>query len=320
MTRKLKNGFTIAEVLIVLAIVSILTVIALTNTNPREKSIKYILSNTYYSLDKAFYNSYTVDNIDPFASDLGHEEANDEGSLRLCKALTSYINSPDQGKGCSASKLVSIKAETSDFSDDKIQFTSPQGVRFYITKKLGSGDSGFYLIFADINGSAKPNSALYEPADISNNKKRTDPDIFAFAALPIGRVIPIGAPEVELAYMQTRVIYEYMDPNTEETYSRFSNTKVPFYIAKAIAWGYNTNATGAPQGNDSPNSADEPFTWNDYIRSFLSDSVILKNFPSNLTITDKKYQVNEGKPADTNMKCDLADYDTCGVNIDRYLY
>ena len=62
----IKKAFTVAEVLVVMAIVGILTAIGLNTFKVNYKSIKYLYSNTYYAISTALYNSINYQNANDF--------------------------------------------------------------------------------------------------------------------------------------------------------------------------------------------------------------------------------------------------------------
>ena len=234
MSKKVLNknlGFTLAEILLALSIIGIVLALALPSLSPTKKAVKYQYMNAYNSLGKAYYNGL-IDGYDPFADveidDIVpvHSEAQDSGAELLCRGLTTYINTTDNQKtedhdysaSCSSSKLTSERAD--NFSDDKVQFIASNGMKFYISKRLGTADDFyFYLVFVDINGNKGPNTIEYtykagrtaddyddsDPDDaVRMAKEKIEPDIYAFALLSTGRICPIGIPEYDKDVMTAR--------------------------------------------------------------------------------------------------------------------
>ena len=336
-----KSGFTLAEMLCALAIVGILTALALTVMKPAEKSaMKYLYMNAYTALEKAFYNA-TIDGCEPF-SDLPdedgnspvHSETQDTGTKNLCEGLTTYINTTSNVKtdeddfadSCSDTKLADIKGD--DFSSDavrnNIQFTATNGMEFYISKRLHSVEHGFYfyLVFVDINGKKAPNSLEYtykggkEADDYDESdpdereqkyKDRIEPDIFAFALLDTGKICPIGIAEYDSNILTAR--FAYFKSNGEILYTKKS---MAYYQAKGAAWGY-YNAGGP---NLDTYNEDEPFTMNDVIRNAIkqesSESVLVKDFPD----------LESLEPVTTATEspyfCSNDDMESCYIFLDRY--
>ena len=52
-----KSAFTLAEVLIALGIVGVVVTFGIKASVENDKGIRHIYSNTYYALDRAFYNA-----------------------------------------------------------------------------------------------------------------------------------------------------------------------------------------------------------------------------------------------------------------------
>ena len=320
----IKKAYTLAETLIVLGIISILLYVGLSYLKQQETRIKYLYGNTYYYLDRAFYNAVETTSYDPFDSKYTHSSTKDEGTEALCKGLAEYINVDESKKKCSATKFISGNAADSEFTNDKVQLETAQGLRFFFSNKI---DDTFYLIFVDMNNNdSSPNSiCYYKECNDANGKQNTD--IFTFAALSTGRVIPVGIAELKTEFMQTRVTYP--EERDDELVLRYSHATLPYYQSKAVAWGYYTGKNGAPTAataitNYSP---EEPYTWNDFVRSKIKEkypnSNILKGYSESdfaIADSDKKHQLNEGKEPTEEPFCKAVDYDTCGVNIDRYQY
>ena len=290
-----KEGFTLAETLLCLAIIGIISASALIIVKPQDKAIRYIYSNLFHSLDRAYYN-VTADGNDYFIGDSG------AGAKLLCETLVEYINA--ETVNCSSSNLTSPKAD--DFPDKNIQFISTNGMRFYISDRLGDENSvEFYLVFVDTNGEKKPNSALYvSESDDAKAPKAQDPDIFAFALLPSGRVMPVGAPEFDRKYMLTRVVY--YDDDLETVYTKFSQ---PYYASKSEAWGFYSDKNIKVE--EICNTG-EVYSCNDLVREIIgSDSVLLENF---------EIPMDNLPPVNTEeYKCAPEDYDSCSLVVDKYV-
>ena len=293
---KNKKGFTVAEMLITLGIISVLTGAAIFTFKPFDKGIKYLYSNVYQNLDRAFYNIVVYDipknNFsDPFADTnasgaiyVRSDEA-DPGTELLCKRLMSYISTienENDNNVCSSTKLIPKSASKESFTEDKVQFTAVNGVRFFLSRMYPENPSTpgerFYVIYADLNGSNGPNSVEYIPPSASNHNKTTDPDIFAFAALETGRICPLGAAEVDMRYLSTRIKYP---DDTNGLIYKYTVDSQPYIYSKAEAWGYYLPKDAIPQNagkneNDKDSVPDDyvipngtPYSYNGYIKEIL---------------------------------------------------
>lgn len=308
-----KRGFTLAEIVICMAIIGIIMSIALTTVKPRQKAMKYLYMNAYQSVAKAYYNGF-IQGFNPFLDKDGttHSSTTDTGSEELCKALSSFINSTDTvveaGKdysnSCSPTKITSELGNS--FEDKKIQFIAAgSGMRFYTSEMLEKdGPIPFYLVFVDLNGPKKPNRMDYAPTD---KKKQHDPDIYAFAVLNNGTTVPLGVPEYDTRYMTARIVY--FDKNGDEIYSK---TPRAYYQAKGEAWGFYGDSTINPLEHYEDI---EPHTMNDYIRSKINqNSLIVKDFPDLSKLTP--YGLANVAP----YYCSKEDFETCYVILDQYRY
>ena len=189
------------------------------------------------------------------------------------------------------------------------------GVRFYISKRFpasANSDHFFFLVFADLNGPKKPNSTNYAAPS-------TDPDVFAFAALDIARMCPLGPPEVDPRYMQTRVTYY----DADEALTKFSTVSKPYYISKAEAWGYYLNSGKL---NDNFYIEANPLTYNGYVKDQLSraNTSLYSNIygflgnsslsaPSSVRL--KSNAINNG-----GYGCVKGSDIECDVIVDKYVY
>ncbi len=326
----IKKAFTLAEVLLVMAIIGILITLGLTTFKKYDKGIRYTYSNIFHSLDRAFYNATNfVDLPNPFDDGL----ENGEGGRRLCAMLTQFINPVDKNS-CSADSTTVASDLGEDFSSVRPQFIASNGAVFYISKRLPESFTSadvvhhyFYLIFVDVNGSKKPNSMKYEEGNTSNNYHTTDPDIFAFAALDIGRICPLGPPEYDSRYMLTRVAYQdtgNSGENEDTVTIKYSKTSKPYYVSKAEAWGfYLTGDDGI--ANPVTQFIDEnPLTYNDYIRNHINVNSMIYKFLNGATISASNVtSLKKNKPTDaTNPEygCVKVSDEECDVIIDRYVY
>ena len=307
-----KCGFSLAEVLICVTIAGVIATVGFSTVKPQQKATKYLYLNAYKSLARAFYNGQ-MNGFDPFVDDANaeHSDEKDTGTETLCKALTSYINSTDNeldgtkdySKSCSATKLTSELANS--FTDSNVQFiASGSGMKFYLTKKLNAGtDVPFYIIFVDINGDKKPNVYTH-PANVDEKVKKQTPDIYAFAAIKSGRILPIGSPEYDTKLLTAKLVY--FGASGDPIYSENSRA---YYQAKGEAWGYYS----AIEDPITTYDEQEPFTMNDYIRSKINtESNIVKNFP-NLKEKEPKTLSNVGK-------CSSDDLESCFIYIEEYRY
>ena len=326
-----KFAFTIAELLLVIAIIGIISAFGVYTIARYDKGIRYIYANAYHNLDRALYNAVNFSNLpDPFVSKELKEDGTEttvnqfEGAERLCNMLEKYLNYSIVD--CSQNDLAGLDGDHENLG--KLKLRTLNGVDLYISRRLpdnpGSGDHKFFIIYADINNEAPPNSMEYVAPTQENHFKTTDPDTFAFAALDTGRVCLLGIPEVEPRYIQARVAYAFLqgEGNQAEVVTRYSVASIPYAQAKAEAWGY---YTGIPNFDNSVVIPDEPSSYNDYIRkklpagtkiysSFLADTV-------NSTITMpqgiglKSESIEEG-----GYDCHEHDPEYCWVSVDKYLY
>ena len=303
-----KNGFTLTEALMALAIMGILIGAGISTFNNYDKGIKHLYSNTYYVLDRALYNATSVwipkDSYarEPFQATVTNESNGSTASVsdtqatkRLCRALIEYINPVDSDNRdaiCTSTKHLDDIGNS--FPDAKVQFTATNGVRFWISKRYptnpAADDTRFFIIYADLNGPKRPNSMEYVKGSESNKWKTKDPDIFAFAALDTGRICPIGISEVEQRYMTARIQYEDEGADNEVVL-RYSEPSKPLVAAKAEAWGYYLPASSVPSGEIAVNDNDiiegQPLSYSGYLRSKINNSSKIYSYflPSGQTMS-----------------------------------
>lgn len=363
---KIKSAFTIAEVLIAIGIIGVIATFGLKAAIQNDKGIRHLYSNTYHVLDTALYNAINFSvtgSLDPFADNITNGNKNgsgisfDEGTQRLCQAITGYLNTvePNPCEASSAivhgtkvdrsarpragSRLISDVANDAEFTDDKVQFTATNGVRYFFSRRMpysnGAGsakyntnDPKFFLIYADLNGKKFPNSLEYRTGADRNHRNRSkDPDIFAFAVIDNGRVLPLGPPEFDGRFMLSRVSYYNVENSRNEENSDvlYSKPSQPYYLTKAQAWGYYTNAPGAP--DDTNFILDNPYSYNGYIKSKINANSRIYAFVQNYFsggrvkrdhgASIKSNPVN-GNPPGYN--CVVRSDENCDVIIDKYVF
>ena len=111
-----KHAMTLAELIVVFAIIGIVATMTLYTAKPLDKSIKYAYAKAYDTLGVAFYNARTV-----LPKYLGQPAEGMEGdwpttSENFCKMLLEYINYKDTctGGGC-VGKAIPLDRENNDF-------------------------------------------------------------------------------------------------------------------------------------------------------------------------------------------------------------
>ena len=242
---KNKLGFTIAELLVVMAIIGVLTAIGINAFLTYDKGVKYLLSNTYYSLDRAVFNATLQ--VQETGGWENYKTKNEDGTTRnnvfgtvdatsaartLCQGIAHYITPVEGNQACTNGINISLTGNEAQFSNTPPMFTAINGVRFWMTTRQETTINGtkvrYFVIFADLNSDRGPNSLRYQKGT-GKNKSTKDPDIFAFVAYApmntdvtdvkgIGdsdaRVVPIGISEVEPRYLTAR--YTYINQNIGE--------------------------------------------------------------------------------------------------------
>ena len=354
-----KNAFTMSELLIIMGIIGVIATFGIATLQRYDKGIRFRYSNVYHSLDRALYNSANFKNLpNPFVETETDEEGTTvevtavEGAKRLCAMLTEYINSFNTN--CSNENVASDDGAT--FGTPF--FTSSSGVDFYITQRLpetiSQGDHPFFIVYANLNrGKRGAPNMDYEPATGNGNLGK-DPDIFAFAALDIGRMCPLGPPEIDPKYMQTRIAYQDIlsqsnsGDEKDEIATKYSKVSKPYFVSKAEAWGFYLSGDDGFDAVDQNGNAfyidDNPYSYNDYIRtkidpeskiySFMADKTYSDIMPSDIHLmkqpiarknaTTNKYTCTVDGAVKTGSACGYncvkKSDEECELIIDKYLY
>ena len=333
---KNKNAFTLAELLICFAIIGIISAFAVHSLSRFDKGIRYLYANTYHNIDRALYNAFNFSQLrNPFLEQDRNEQMQledispEQGAVRLCRMLAEYLNTVSAT--CSPDGLASDDGR--HFGNVKLQTLN--GVDIYISPRLPDrenndrvreSDPNFFLVYIDINGSEPPNSMHYEPPTEENGYRTVDPDVFAFAALDMGRMCPLGPPEVDPRYMQSRIAYvsiagegDQNRGNGDSVLTRYSTVSRPYFQAKAEAWGYYTENDPAADRNYIE---DEPMSYNDFIRYILPEDTAIYEFlngaatlplPAGVHLMSRP--INQGEFA-----CRRHSGEECWVIVDRYIF
>ncbi len=333
-----KNAFTLAELLIVFTMIGVLTVVALNTMKGYDRTIRYSHASVYHNLDRAFFNAmFYSDNKNPFTKTdynpdgSSYEVSAQEGAKRLCDMLASYLNVASNT--CSSNGLANLNAPDGA-ALGTVQLTTLNGVELYISERQDK-QYPFFIIYADINGPKPPNTLDYQAPSAANGHRTKDPDRFAFAALSIGRICPLGVPEVDPKFMTARIAYvsitgersnkkKNADDDNEETPStKFSTNSKSYVQTKAEAWGYyiTDNFT-----KDKVPIEDEPTSYNDFIRSELPQGTkiyksALGNNTKNVRLTAPNgTTLQNGAVKDGGYGCSAKSAEECWVIVDKYAW
>jgi len=344
-----KSAFTIAEILLSMAVIGIVATFATYAVKTYDKGIKFRYSNLYHAIDRAYYNAHNFNNNlrQPFSSEKdasGNDISNAERVARVCDMLTEYLNYTE--KHCDSIRNGGFRfANSSGTEFGDVALITNTGMHFYLSNVLPDDydpvvDHKFILIYVDINGpntggntGRGPDSMRYIAPTPANHNKTGDPDIFAFAALDTGgRVCPLGLPEIFPRYMTTRMSYYNQsqgDGNDENEDADLLYTRVsePYFITKAKAWGYYINEKDKYTPAGMIQNEENPYMYNDYIRSKLPEGNMIYPVPFFPAKPDDKFfvpagiQLLDGRlDAGECCDCSEASDEVCNVIIDKYVY
>lgn len=223
-----KKAFTLAEVMICLIIIGVVSTLTLVTAKPFDKYNAYLYQKAYSALNLAAYNvKIGLPNGQTFAGNVL------DTASHLCQNLTYWINTTDAY--CTSLPvpiIIPTTAVDADMHDKSIQFISTNGMYFYFTDvRTASGTDSLgnpysvsgRVIFVDLNGDKMPNTAVWRSGSMV--------DRVAFVITSSGDVIPIGYPEIDTRYITAK--YLYADGKT------FSKP-MSYYEAKNRAWGNTT--------------------------------------------------------------------------------
>ncbi len=235
--KKNKNGFTMAEILIVLMIVGIIMALSI-------QSIR-ILTASYTSL--AYFEFNTMKQIAgemiagkmaiPLKDDNNKEiklsklieTKNSNGTGRrlstiitpedsvFCKGMTLIMNTAGK-KDCdalyTATDSSTIEPYINITTNSKPNFSTTNGRMYYVSKRITppngvSSTYGYRLVAVDLNGKSKPNTSV--------NSTRRPPDIITFLILDNGEIYPLGAAADNISFADGRVM-QYLNSRVKGYY------------------------------------------------------------------------------------------------------
>lgn len=185
-----KSAFSMAEVLVVLAIVGIMVVLMLTLMKPDNSILKLQYYKAYNVLSIAAYNSYNKA-IDNNTTMYENED--------LCRELVYYINN-SENNNC---KGTFVDLNGNNFTEANTQFIASNSMIFYLSRSFALNDFGksqkHRVVWVDINGERHPNSAVWS--------QKRPADIVAFDITDTGDVVPLGYPKVDTRYLMAKMVY-----------------------------------------------------------------------------------------------------------------
>lgn len=324
---KIRFGFTIAEILIVMCLISIVILSTMSILSPttkiKQKEVTLKYAAVYNALNTAVKelvsdnetNPFTMENDEPDAQDEDGNPISEElvRAKFLCKGMEDYINSikehcpsPSTEKSAYLTDDASyLKDEDTDFKELKANIETINGMNIYISTMLNNADPEFnyFMVYVDLNAKEGQNDKKHTIKFDPSFKKM--PDVYAFAIIPTGNAIPIGLAEYSRMLLPVKI--EYVD-NKKIKYSQIYS----YHEAKHYAWGwygYKDNQLIKPEFKEKI-----PYTYNDYIKTSLE-----KNGSKLYNGLNKAY--SETYTDSINSYCNKEDvYGECNLKIffDKY--
>ena len=195
---KLKKGYTLAEVLVVLALLGILATILLPAVSQiRPNKNKSMFKKAYYVAERIVYELVNDDDLYPLVEGktvgfdntvkVPYNGSTFEGTTKFCQLFAKKINTVSNASSCIATNA----APTGSGTYKTPTFVSTDGVAWYVPI---SNFSATQTIYVDTNNEQKPNCEY-------NSSSCKDPDIFRIKVQADGKMYVDGTKEVE--YLQS---------------------------------------------------------------------------------------------------------------------
>ena len=221
---KLKNAFTIAEMLIVLFIISVFLTIIISSIHPSNLPMKIAYSRIYHALEDTIYTN-AVRGEDNFP----------KKGIDLCNVFSSMMNVSGGSTTCETKTILNVEnpGSTTSFTAEP-SIKAVNGVKMWI--ESSSNDEPFimltasgkaikyYIVYVDLNGENKPNSAVW-----SENRLA---DIVAFVVTDDTTIVPIGFQEIDKRYLDAYVVKLMED----ESGNMVTSDAMSYYEAKRSIW------------------------------------------------------------------------------------
>ena len=320
-----RKAFTLAEVMLFLMITAAVISIMFATTKPKQyldqKAVKTKYATAYDALNIAAFDMVYKDETNPFIiTEEDKNTGNTDHYQKLCKQIASYVNNSSEACRIPAlsNNVTYLKNEDVDFKTLTPNIESLTGMKFYFSQlitddKLPVEERSYYdaktpdftlqffMVYVDVNGTEYPNRAHTIKYD---QEKKKMPDVFAFAILPTGDVIPMGIAEYDAKFLPTRISYR-------ENKSIYFSPYYSYRQAKHAAWHWYS-----PSDTNTKFKKTLSYTYNDYIREIMErNGTQLYNFNK-----DKIYP--ETYDSDLYQKCEIPAgsaftyYDMCGLAFD----
>ncbi len=244
---KLKSGFSLAELVIVIAIISVLTILSISSAKSRVNTIAPLYYKAYSSLKDAVYNAgkeagengeefpnvrMNIQTGEYFPKGKGKNIVIFGGAKGMCYSLTNYINTTDNN--CADALSIATSGDNDTFNKETLQFISTGGMQFYISKPQGILDNyrpiktDWYIVFVNLDGKRGVNTMMPKG-------KNSMADIVAFVVTTDAEVVPIGFPTVDMKYLTAVVKYTSDDEKLSE---KALSSRMSYYQAKTEAFGF----------------------------------------------------------------------------------
>lgn len=214
-----KQAYNLAEMLLVIAIISFIILLTFTTIKPSKKIYPVAYYRAFSSLEQAVYNGY--EKIKAAGNSFPGEDNKkppEQAAKELCALLASNPNSEtDKGYintvvyNCNEDfKTIDRSAKDYFFTDENMAFQAANSMKFYISKpekilvpnavsKTQKVGIKYFVVWVDINGERTPNTADYAGKGFA--------DIVPFIVTTRGAVLPAGYPTTDVNYLSAYVQY-----------------------------------------------------------------------------------------------------------------
>lgn len=229
-----KNGFSMAEILITLVIMGIISVACLVTIKPDDKLYSKLYYRAYYALSTAAYNvqmdcadtnrvateeAQANGDPEPSGDDLMKFPVNaEELCIKMAYGDDSYINTSGDlncGTTVEATNTAQFSGAPGGWLRMVANFTASNGMMYFFspTVEEDGATKGSTIVWVDLNGERAPNTAEWT--------KQKMADIVPFRISKTGTVQPLGVPTYDTRYLRARIVYadpDYSGPRRLTSY------------------------------------------------------------------------------------------------------